>query len=191
MRKKVIFITGASGEVGHTLVEQFAGQGESQILTMDLHPLPADIRPLTTHIEGDLLNERLLARLVSEYEIDVIYHLAALLSTRSEITPEEAHQVNVEATLVLLKLAAEESQWRGRAVHLSSPVRLPSMAYPTRRARRCIPVCASGNGISHALCMAVTNSIVKCWAVTLAATTANWLLNNRQRLTFAVYTFPV
>jgi nucleoside-diphosphate-sugar epimerase len=135
MRKKVIFITGASGEVGHALVERLAAQGKSPILTMDLHPLPADIRPLTTHIEGDLLNERLLARLVSEYEIDVIYHLAALLSTRSEITPEEAHQVNVEATLALLKLAAEESQWRGRAVQFIFPSSIAIYGMPDRESK--------------------------------------------------------
>ena len=50
----------------------------------------------------DLLNANELTRLVSEYEIDVIYHLAALLSTRGEFTPEMAHRVNVEGTRTLL-----------------------------------------------------------------------------------------
>ncbi|MBX3012364.1 MAG: NAD-dependent epimerase/dehydratase family protein [Caldilineaceae bacterium] len=135
MRKKVIFITGASGEVGHALVKRLAAQGTNQLLTMDIRALPADVRALTTHIEGDLLNERLLARLVSEYEIDVIYHLAALLSTRSEITPEEAHQVNVEATMALLRLAAEESQWRGRAVQFIFPSSIAIYGMPDRESK--------------------------------------------------------
>lgn len=134
MRKKVILITGASGEVGHALVERLAS-GDSHLLTMDMRPLPADIRHLATHVEGDLLNERLLARLVSEYEIDVIYHLAALLSTRSEITPEEAHQVNVEATMALLKLAAEESQWRGRPVQFIFPSSIAIYGMPDRESK--------------------------------------------------------
>jgi len=135
MRKKVILITGASGEVGHALVERLAAQGTNQLVTMDIRAIPADIRHLTTHIEGDLLNERLLARLVSEYEIDVIYHLAALLSTRSEITPEEAHQVNVEATMALFKLAAEESQWRGKSVQFIFPSSIAIYGMPDRESK--------------------------------------------------------
>lgn len=121
MRKKVIFITGASGEIGHALVKQLAAEGGNQLLTMDLHPLPDDIKKLATHIEGDLLNNILLARLVSEYEIDAIYHLAALLSKSSEFTPEMAHSVNVEGTLGLLKLATEQSQWRNRPIQFIFP----------------------------------------------------------------------
>ena len=135
MRKKVIFITGASGEVGNALVRELAQDPANHILTMDLHPLPAELRPLTTHVEGDLLNMRLLARLVSEYEIDAIFHLAALLSTRAEITPEEAHQVNVEASLSLLKLAAEESQWRKRPVQFIFPSSIAAYGIPDRETK--------------------------------------------------------
>lgn len=135
MRKRVLFITGASGEVGQALLKELAQQTENQILTMDLHPLPPELRNLSTHVEGDLLNLRLLARLVSEYEIDVIYHLAALLSTRAEIQPEEAHQVNVEATLQLLKIAAEESQWRKRSVQFIFPSSIAAYGLPDRETK--------------------------------------------------------
>ena len=132
MRKRVIFITGASGEVGQALLRDLAQNPANQILTMDLHPLPLELRSLSTHVEGDLLNMRLLARLVSEYEMDTIYHLAALLSTRAEIQPEEAHQVNVEATMALLKLAAEESQWRRRSVQFIFPSSIAIYGMPDR-----------------------------------------------------------
>lgn len=121
MRKKVILITGASGEIGHALVKRLSQDGTNQILTLDLRPLPKDIQSLTTHIEGDLLNTILLARMVSEYEIDVIYHLAALLSKSSEFAPEMAHNVNVEGTLGLLKLATEQSQWRKQPIQFIFP----------------------------------------------------------------------
>lgn len=121
MRKHVILITGASGEVGHALIRRLAEDGNNRLLTMDLHALPEDIRPLTTHVQGDILDSGLFGRLVSEYEIDTIFHLAALLSTRSEFTPEMAHQVNVEGTLSLLKLAAEQSQWRSRPIQFLFP----------------------------------------------------------------------
>lgn len=121
MRKRVIFITGASGEVGHELIRRLADDGASHILSLDLNPLPQDIASLTTHVQGDLLDTKLLARLVSEYEIDAIYHLAALLSTRAEFSPEMAHQVNVEGMLGLLRLAAEQSQWRRQPIQFIFP----------------------------------------------------------------------
>jgi threonine 3-dehydrogenase len=121
MRKKVILITGAAGEIGHAIIRTLAGQDANKLVTMDLRPLPDDINRLTKHVEGDILNRDLLARLVSEYEIDVIFHLAALLSTRSEFTPPVAHRVNVEGTLALLELAAEQSQWRKQPVQFIFP----------------------------------------------------------------------
>ena len=132
MRKRVIFITGASGEVGQALLRALAQNPQNQLLTMDLHPLPPELRALSAHVEGDLLNMRLLARLVSEYEIDAINHLAALLSTRAEIQPEEAQQVNVEATLQLLKIAADESQWRKRPVQFIFPSSIAAYGLPDR-----------------------------------------------------------
>lgn len=135
MRKKVILITGASGEVGHALVKQLAQDGNNHLLTLDLRPPPEDIRPLTTHIEGDLLNKILLARLVSEYEIDAIYHLAALLSKSSEFTPEMAHNVNVEGTLGLLTLASEQSQWRSRPIQFIFPSSIAVYGMPEKRSK--------------------------------------------------------
>ncbi len=122
MRKKVIFITGASGEVGQALIQHLAHHSDKALLTMDLQPLPGDIRALVVeHIEGNLLDNILLARIVTQYEIEVIYHLAALLSTSSEFTPDTAHEVNVEGTRGLLRLAAEQSQWRNQAIQFIFP----------------------------------------------------------------------
>ena len=121
MRKKVIFITGASGEVGQALIKHLAADGNNQIVSMDLRKLPKEIRHLTHHVEGNLLDNILLARIVSQFEIDTVYHLAALLSTSSEFTPDIAHQVNVEGTRTLLKMASEQSQWRNRPIQFIFP----------------------------------------------------------------------
>jgi threonine 3-dehydrogenase len=135
MRKRVVLITGASGEVGHALIRELAEQGNSHLLTLDLHALPADVAAYAHHIQGDLLDAHLLGRLVSEYEIDVIYHLAALLSTRAEITPEMAHQVNVEGTLSLLKVAAEQSQWRNQSIQFIFPSSVAVYGLPDRESK--------------------------------------------------------
>ena len=84
MRKKVIMVTGAAGELGHALVKALAADEANQVVTLDLQALPEDISGASVHIEGDILDRSLLARLISEYEIDTIFHLAALLSTRSD-----------------------------------------------------------------------------------------------------------
>jgi len=91
---------------------------------------------LTTQLIGDILDKSLLSRLVSEYEIDTIYHLAALLSTRSEFTPEAAHRVNVEGTLSLLKLASEQSEWRSRPVTFIFPSSIAAYGLPDLETKR-------------------------------------------------------
>jgi threonine 3-dehydrogenase len=116
MRKKVILITGAAGEIGTALIEQLLTQGVTDILCLDIRPLPEPLQSKVVHTVGDICDRALLERLVSEYEIDTIYHLAALLSTRAEFTPEAAHRVNVEGTLGLLQIASDQSDWRGKPV---------------------------------------------------------------------------
>lgn len=121
MRKKVILITGAAGEIGQALIKSLAATGSNQVLSLDLHDLPDDMDGYSTHILGDVLDKNLFARLVTEYDFDLIYHLAALLSTRSEFAPELAHQVNVNGTLLLMQMAAEQSQRRGEPVRFIFP----------------------------------------------------------------------
>ena len=121
MRKKVTLITGVSGEVGLALVKSLAESGSKDLVTLDIRPIPAEYNQYSYHIQGDILDKALLNRLISEYEIDAIFHMAALLSTRGEFTPVAAHQVNVEGTMGLLQLAAEQSEWRGDPVMFIFP----------------------------------------------------------------------
>jgi nucleoside-diphosphate-sugar epimerase len=85
---------------------------------------------LVAHVQGDILDASLLARLVSEYEIEAVFHLAALLSTRAEFSPEIAHRVNVEGTLKLMQLAAEQSERRGRSVRFVFPSSIAAYGMP-------------------------------------------------------------
>ena len=130
MRKKGILITGAAGEIGMALIESLSKQEEYRLITLDLKPLEPESERFVTHVQGDLLDNSLLARLVSEYEIGIIYHLAALLSTRAEFSPEAAHKVNVEGTLGLLKLGSEQSQWRGEPVLFIFPSSIATYGVP-------------------------------------------------------------
>jgi threonine 3-dehydrogenase len=130
MRKKSILITGACGEIGQALVANLAEQEHVTLITLDIQPVPDEIRSKVHHIQGDIADKSLLSRIVSEYEIETIYHLAALLSTRSEFTPEAAHRVNVEGTLILLQMAAEQSEWRGEPVKFIFPSSIAAYGLP-------------------------------------------------------------
>jgi nucleoside-diphosphate-sugar epimerase len=121
-RKPVVLVTGANGEMGHGLIERLSDKGGADILALDIKELDSSLRPRCSHaIVGDILDQNLLGRLVSEFEITTIFHLAALLSTRAEFTPETAHHVNVDGCLNLLKLAVEQSRWHGQRVKFLFP----------------------------------------------------------------------
>ena len=130
MRKKAILVTGAAGEIGQALIKSLAERHPSHLLSLDLQSLPESAAHMTTHFQGDIMDKALLSRLVSEYEFEAVYHLAALLSTRAEFTPEAAHRVNVEGTLVLLQMAAEQSEWRGQPVKFIFPSSIAAYGMP-------------------------------------------------------------
>lgn len=130
MRNRVILLTGCAGEIGQALITALAEKSEYELLTLDLKPLPDELQGSSRHITGDILDDSLLGRIVTEYEVHAIYHLAALLSTRSEFTPELAHRVNVDGTLKLLKLAAEQSEWQGRPVRFIFPSSIAAYGLP-------------------------------------------------------------
>ena len=122
MRKEVVLITGANGEIGHGLISHLAEKENANILALDVMPLDDDLRSKCERfIQGDILDQMLLGRLVAEYEIRAIYHLASILSTKAEYNPETAHRVNVEGTLNLLRLAVEQAAWQGKPVKFLYP----------------------------------------------------------------------
>lgn len=109
MKKKVTFITGASGEIGQALIDSLADDRSQPLLTLDLHPLPEKMQGKTTHIQGNLLDKDLIQTLADEYHLETIYHLAAMLSTSGEYKPMMAHKVNTGGTVDLLNIAAKQS----------------------------------------------------------------------------------
>ncbi|HEV3141043.1 MAG TPA: NAD-dependent epimerase/dehydratase family protein, partial [Vicinamibacterales bacterium] len=90
MRKPVVLITGAGGEIGHALVAQLSAGG-SPIITIDVAPLDRSVGPFVAReFTGSITDTALLERILAEFEVDRVFHLAALLSTRSEFTPVTA-----------------------------------------------------------------------------------------------------
>ncbi|UCF66530.1 MAG: NAD-dependent epimerase/dehydratase family protein [Acidobacteriota bacterium] len=117
MRKPVVLVTGAAGEIGHALIYQLASEDQSAIVTVDLKPLDKQLeRRVMRAFTGSILDKSLLENILAEFAVDQVFHLAALLSTRAEFTPVTAHQVNVEGTLNLLEFAQAQGRSHGRQV---------------------------------------------------------------------------
>ena len=136
-RKPVVLVTGAGGEVGHGLIRELAARGIHDVLGFDARSIPDEVarRCLVTQI-GDILDRHLLERLRSEFEIPIVFHLAALLSTRAEFVPETAHEVNVQGTLNLLHLAVDEARSLGHPVKFLFPSSIAVYGFPDLAAKR-------------------------------------------------------
>ena len=135
MRKPVVLITGAGGEIGHALVTRLAAT-ESAIITLDVNPLDRTLAPLVKReFTGSITDTSLLDRILAEFEVDCVFHLAALLSTRAEFTPVAAHHVNVEGTLNLLEFAQKQGESHGRAVCFLYPSSIATYGLPNRESK--------------------------------------------------------
>src|SRR5437868_10919843 len=130
VRKPVVLITGAGGQIGHGLVARLAGSG-SPIITLDVRPLDLALAPMVAReFTGSITDLSLLERMIAEFEVDRVFHLAALLSTRSEFTPVAAHHVNVEGTLNLLEFAQRQGESHGRPVVFIYPSSIAAYGLP-------------------------------------------------------------
>jgi nucleoside-diphosphate-sugar epimerase len=58
-------------------------------------------------VQGDLVNK---VKIFYDYDFDMVFHLAASLSSKAEVATEEAHRINVEGTMQLLMMAAYRSE---------------------------------------------------------------------------------
>ena len=136
MRKPVVLITGANGEIGHGLVERLSSQSARGLVTLDVARLePAIASKVDREVTGSILDRSVLDRVLAEFQVELVFHLAALLSTRSEFTPVTAHQVNVEGTLNMLEFAQQEAESHGRPVVFLYPSSIAAYGLPDLAAK--------------------------------------------------------
>jgi threonine 3-dehydrogenase len=137
VRKPVVLITGANGEIGHALVANLADERNLAVVSLDVNALdPRLARKVQREFTGSILDTNLLERMLAEFEVDLIFHLAALLSSRAEFTPMAAHHVNVEGTLNLLEFAARQAESHGRPVVFVYPSSIAAYGLPDLETRR-------------------------------------------------------
>jgi nucleoside-diphosphate-sugar epimerase len=122
MRKEVVLITGANGEIGHGLIAHLGENKNINVVAMDIQPLDDCLRcRCVDFIQGDILDASLFEKVAAKYDIRTIFHLASILSTKAEKNPELAHHINVDGTLNILHLASAQSASQGRPVKVIYP----------------------------------------------------------------------
>ncbi len=122
MTPKTLLITGASGEVAHGLITHFAEAGNVRVIAVDLHPPEKELEvKCYQFFTGDVLDYSILQNIAATYDLDAVYHLAAVLSTKAERQPALAHRVNVDGTLNLLELAISQGRQQGRDIKFLYP----------------------------------------------------------------------
>jgi len=109
-----ILVTGAVGQIGSELTLLLRERyGNENVLAADLrHDIPAEVAASGPFESIDVTNIRKLRDLCIRYEINTIYHLAAILSGSGERNPDLAWHVNMEGLKNVLDIANERKMAR-------------------------------------------------------------------------------
>jgi nucleoside-diphosphate-sugar epimerase len=106
---KKFLVTGALGQIGSDLTANLRQRyGDANVVATDIH-MPTD----TVLRDGgpfeflDVLDPHQITRVMQQYDVDTIYHLAAVLSAVGESRPNVAWQVNVNGLYNILEAARQ------------------------------------------------------------------------------------
>ncbi len=135
-RSTATLVTGAGGEVGHGLLAALHDNGARNLVALDIRGLEeAQRRLVRESYAGDICESSFLQRFESMYEVTEVYHLAAVLSTRTEFAPEIGHKINVGGTLNMLRLAADQARSHGKRVKFMFPSSIAVYGLPDTEAK--------------------------------------------------------
>ncbi|SVC67113.1 uncharacterized protein METZ01_LOCUS319967, partial [marine metagenome] len=100
----MILITGINGEMGSALIKKLHYLKFDNIIGFDLNEPKDQIKSyLYKNYTGDIQNHSLIQKIFKDNNIDTIYHLAAILSTKAELNPIMAHNINVGGFLNIIE----------------------------------------------------------------------------------------
>jgi nucleoside-diphosphate-sugar epimerase len=106
---KRILVTGALGQIGSELVMSLRQRyGDENVIATDIR-LPSDVqlRDAGPFEFLDCLDPHHITRVMQIYNVDTIYHLAAILSAVGETKPNQAWQVNINGLYNILEAARQ------------------------------------------------------------------------------------
>ena len=101
-----ILITGALGQIGSELtVDLQKTYGIDNVVATDIKEPKDDFKGAYEKL--DVLDQDRMRQLIKEYNIDTVYHLAAILSATGEKRPDLAWNININGFCNLLTVAKE------------------------------------------------------------------------------------
>ena len=104
-----ILVTGALGQIGTDLVQSLRYiYGSDNVIASDIrekkdHPCIQN----GPYINLDVLDKNRIFEIISNQNIKIVYHLAAILSAKGEENPELCELINVEGTRNIFEAARE------------------------------------------------------------------------------------
>ena len=103
-----ILITGAAGQIGSELTPKLREKyGRENVVASDIRDPSGSLSDDGPYETLDVTDKEKMVGIVKEYEIDAIYHLAALLSATGEMNPQLAWRVNIGGLYNVLEVARE------------------------------------------------------------------------------------
>lgn len=100
-------VTGAAGQLGSELVTSLQKKGE-RVLAMYNKTIPES--PTCEYVVCDLTNKKMYQEINNKYNINKVYHLAAILSAIGENNPSACFNINVDSTKIILDTAIIHNQ---------------------------------------------------------------------------------
>jgi len=106
---KRILVTGALGQIGSEFIPFLRKRyGNENVVASDIKPMPEGMIHCNEQFEHiDCLNIKEINTVIKKYEIDTIFHLAAILSATGEKNPQLAWKVNINGLYNVLEIARE------------------------------------------------------------------------------------
>ncbi len=109
-----ILVTGAAGQIGSELTIALRNRyGADNVLATDINPKPSpDLLDTGPYELLSILDPDSLAHIAYRYDIDSVFHLAAILSATAEGNPDFAWNVNINGLKNVLDLARQKRMAR-------------------------------------------------------------------------------
>jgi len=173
-RDRSVFVTGGTGLLGSWLVKQLLDAGSNVVcLVRDWVPQSELVR--SRHIEqvntvrGDIVDRDLLERTLGEYEVEVVFHLAAqTIVGIANRNPVSTFSTNIEGTWNLLEacrrspkvlsiVVASSDKAYGDQEHLPYNETMPLQGrHPYDVSKSCADLIAQTYAVSYNLPVAIT-----------------------------------